>query len=113
MMWHQGNYDVKNKNNEFIAPDWSKNSHTIAYSIVNPYAKDRIYIAFNSYWEDLEFTLPDYGEDWHIMVNTAAEPPHDIFSFNDAPPLTKKKVIIPAHSVLVLVANPIVAKRIR
>jgi len=94
-------------------PDWSEHSHSLALSIVNPYAKDRIYIAFNSYWEDLEFTLPDYGEYWHILVNTAAEPPHDIFTFNDAPPMTREKVIIPAHSVLILVANPLVSKRIR
>ncbi len=51
-------------------PDWSPSSHSLAFSAEIPKEKLMFYIAFNSYWEELEFELP-LMEQWPKIPGVA------------------------------------------
>lgn len=92
-------------------PDWSEHSHSIAVTLLDPYSKDRLYMVFNSYWEELEFEVPCIEGHWFTLVNTAAKPPEDVYDFKTAPMLETGSVKVAARSVMVFVANPQIEKR--
>jgi isoamylase len=66
--------------------DWSKDSRALAFMLDGRHAKggtvkdNTIYVAFNSYWDGLSFSLPEplRGEKWHLFVNTGVEYPCDV-----------------------------------
>jgi glycogen operon protein len=89
-------------------PDWAHHSHTLAMSYSKPYSKDHLYLAFNSFWEPLTFELPEMETRWFLVVDTAAEAPNDIFSFDQAPVLMSNKIELAPRSAVVLVANPLI-----
>jgi glycogen operon protein len=63
-------------------PDWSSSSHSLAFTAEMPKEKLMFYIAFNSYWEDLEFELPFMDEwannPWLRWIDTSLDSPADI-----------------------------------
>ncbi|UPW18617.1 glycogen debranching protein GlgX [Agarivorans sp. TSD2052] len=92
-------------------PDWSEESHSIAVTFLDPYSKDRMYMVFNSYWEELEFEAPMIEGHWFTLVNTAAKPPADVYDFKTAPMLETTSVKVAARSVMIFVANPQIENR--
>ncbi|HPO51066.1 MAG TPA: glycogen debranching enzyme, partial [Spirochaetota bacterium] len=64
-------------------PDWGYDSHAIAFMLDGSKADtgaklddNNVYVAINSYWEDLTFKLPEPDEKriWHLVVNTGTNP---------------------------------------
>jgi glycogen operon protein len=60
-------------------PDWSYHSHSLAFSLYHPDAKEHLHIVFNAYWEPLTFELPSLkrGLAWHRIVDTSLAAPGD------------------------------------
>ncbi len=64
---------------ELNCPDWSENSHSIAFTI--PTHERWYHLIFNAYWEPLNFELPKVPakfETWRRVIDTDLESPHDI-----------------------------------
>ncbi|MEO1339986.1 MAG: glycogen debranching enzyme, partial [Cyanobacteria bacterium J06635_13] len=85
-------------------PDWSEDSHCLAFSLCHPPSGERLHIIFNAYWETLEFELPSLklGNCWHRIVDTSLSAPEDI-----ADPVLAKKMfddryLVQARSSVVL-----------
>jgi isoamylase len=68
-------------------PDWSEQSHTLAFTLHYPAAGEQIHVILNAYWEALVFELPPLQshERWHRIIDTAIEPPRDFCPPEDAP----------------------------
>jgi glycogen operon protein len=60
-------------------PDWSNNSHSLAFSLRHPERGEHLHIILNAYWEPLQFELPLLGsqERWYRIVDTALPSPDD------------------------------------
>jgi len=94
-------------------PDWTAESRTIACVISGEYAifkngrpDNDIYMAFNAGVDDVVFTVPDApsGRPWLISIDTAKEPPEDIFDRGMEPDLRGRTITVEAHSMVVLKA---------
>jgi len=67
-------------------PDWTQQSHTIAFMLCGRHGRAAggpshfIYCVFNAYWKPLRFNLPvlPRGMQWWRVVDTAEEAPRDI-----------------------------------
>jgi glycogen operon protein len=70
-------------------PDWSYDSHTLAYSAVCRGSNLTFHSIFNAYWEPLEFELPPptEGNRWHRWIDTSLDSPDDIAEGQSAPPV--------------------------
>ena len=69
---------------------------------------------FNSTGQDRQQHLPDIGRGmkWNLFIDTAAEPPRDIFPNIDGPmPPSNRVVNAPCHSLKVFVSGRVAAKR--
>ena len=90
------------------APDWGRNSHTLAVSMSCP-AHDLIfYLILNAYWEPLEFELPIMwsGEQkWRRWIDTGLELPEDIVDWSAAPRISRSAYLAASRSVAVLFAR--------
>jgi glycogen operon protein len=90
-------------------PDWSENSHSIAFSVELPTERMLVYLIFTSYWEPLEFELPaaDNGEErpWRRWIDTSLDPPQDIVEWQTAPPVPGRTYKAGPRSVVVLWAS--------
>lgn len=53
-------------------PDWSKNSHSVAFTVHHPKAKEHLHIMVNAFWKPLTFQLPELpnGASWRYVVDT-------------------------------------------
>ncbi|MEG9435442.1 glycogen debranching protein GlgX [Edaphobacter sp. HDX4] len=90
-------------------PDWSCDSHTIAFcaDIANPHRL--VYFIFNGYWEALDFELPplDDGDKnpWCRWVDTYLDSPEDIVEWQDSIPVVSRSYRVGPRSVVVLWAR--------
>ena len=89
--------------------DWSPSSHSLALSAELPKEKLMFYIAFNSYWEDLEFELPlleqGTSSPWRRWLDTSLDSPDDIVEWSTARPVEGSAYLLASRSVVVLFAN--------
>lgn len=91
-------------------PDWNSDSHTLAFTLYHPQAKEQLYIVFNAYWEPLIFELPTpiaSDQQWYRIIDTAQSTPEDFHSSDHAPLITQFEYPVMARSSLVLMARPI------
>lgn len=91
-------------------PDWATCSLTLAVMLHGRTkdAEETIYIAFNMYWEPLDFQLPEppSPQRWRLVANTANKPPFDFYEAGTEPPLPPRRPLtIPARSTVVLMAR--------
>lgn len=88
-------------------PDWSINSHALAFTLRHPKAGENLHIILNAYWKPLAFELPPLGkeESWHRIVDTALASPDDFSPLEVAPPFTGKAYQTEARSAVVLMAR--------
>ncbi len=73
---------------KFNQPDWSSDSHSIAFSTYVTKEHRLLYFIFNAYWEPLEFELPprDGGKNpWHRWIDTSLDSPRDIVDHETCP----------------------------
>ena len=90
-------------------PDWSDNSHCIAFGGELPRAGLRFHLILNAYWEPLKFELPelDHGR-WRRWIDTGCESPEDIVPWEQAPEISGNAYRAVDRSVVMLYAftNP-------
>ena len=95
---------------EVHKPDWGKDSHVLACMMDGTKAEtgalhddNNIYIAMNSYWEDMVFHLPTpgKGKDWHIAVDTSTE--KGFYSIGEELRIQTSVVTVRARSMVVLI----------
>lgn len=89
-------------------PDWSQQSHSLAFSAELPEENLSFYIIFNAYWEPLEFELPAgvraVGRRWRRWIDTSLESPDDIQDWPSAPMVPSQTYRAGPRSVVALIA---------
>ena len=89
-------------------PDWSQQSHSLAFSAEVPEENLSFHLIFNAYWEPLEFQLPAErhaaGHPWRRWIDTSLESPDDIQDWPAAPVVTGQTYRAGPRSVVVLIA---------
>jgi isoamylase len=90
-------------------PDWSDQSHSVAFSVELKRAGLLVDFIFNAYWEPLEFQLPrlqgSEGGSWRRWIDTFLETPQDIVPWQEAPSVSGHTYRAGPRSVIVLWAN--------
>jgi isoamylase len=90
-------------------PDWSDQSHSVAFSAELKAEGLLVYFIFNAYWGPLEFELPrlekSEGGFWRRWIDTSLESPQDIVAWQEAPSVSKHRYRAGPRSVVVLWAN--------
>jgi glycogen operon protein len=89
-------------------PDWSDDSHSLAFSSEIRKEHLRLYLILNAYWESLHFELPpiqDSREPWCRWIDTALQVPQDNVEWQDASPVSGGTYEAGPRSVVVLVAH--------
>ncbi len=89
-------------------PDWSPQSHSLAFSAELPEEHLAFHFIFNAYWAALEFELPAErhvaGQAWRRWIDTSLESPQDIQDWPAAPVVAGKTYRAGPRSVVVLLA---------
>lgn len=89
-------------------PDWSPQSHSIAFFVELRREGHFVHFILNGYWEPLEFELPPVnrksGGAWRRWIDTALDSPNDIVPWQTAPEIPGSIYRAEARSVVVLVA---------
>ena len=85
-------------------PDWSEDSHCLAFSLCHPPSGERLHVIFNAYWSALEFELPELklGNSWHRIVDTALPTPKDFADPTVAKKIYEDRYLVQARSSVVL-----------
>ena len=85
-------------------PDWSAQSHSIAFSIELRGEGLLVYFAFNAHWEPLNFELPPMGkrESWRRWIDTSLDSPQDIVPWQEASCIADHVYRVGPRSVVVL-----------
>jgi isoamylase len=86
-------------------PDWSDDSHSLAFHTRSPERYRVFHTMLNAYWEPLEFQVPaapDGGNSWRRIVDTACAAPCDCCAEEQAPPLAGSHCRVEARSLVVL-----------
>ncbi len=87
-------------------PDWSKNSHSLAFTLLHPLAKETIHVMVNAYWETLKFQLPELIEQqWYKVVDTSQLSPNDFCKPGTGELITNKSVKVRDRSIMMLMAK--------
>ncbi|MBF2027369.1 MAG: glycogen debranching protein GlgX [Oscillatoriales cyanobacterium C42_A2020_001] len=89
-------------------PDWSYHSHSLAFSLYHPDAKEHLHIILNAYWGSLKFELPSLkrGTAWHRIVDTSLPTPEDFCPTAEAPRVRGSSYLVSDRSSVVLMAYP-------
>lgn len=90
-------------------PDWSYHSHTLAFTLYNANYLYPVHVILNAYWELLTFELPPLPSEnlrsWHLIIDTAADPPADIHDPSGAPTVEQYEYAVKPRSVVVLMGR--------
>jgi glycogen operon protein len=91
-------------------PDWSDDSHSLAFSTEIRKEKLLFYWILNAYWGSLEFELPPIDirshKSWCRWIDTSLDSPQDIVEWQDAPLVSTGTYHADARSTVVLFAVP-------
>ena len=87
-------------------PDWSENSHSLAFTLRSLHARFLFHGMLNAYWEPLRFELPTgvagHQEAWRRCIDTALGPPDDISRWDKAAVVTQSTYLVQPRSVVLL-----------
>lgn len=88
-------------------PDWSENSHILAFTLRYPDAREQLHVMLNAYWEPIMFELPglDSHERWHRIIDTAVAAPRDFCPPDQAPLFDGMVYPVSARTSVVLMAQ--------
>jgi len=84
------------------APDWSRESRSLAVCFTAYGSTVRVWCAFNAWWAPLDFELPPTSTGWVRLVDTARPPPDDARGWSDAPWVEGDICRLEARSLVVL-----------
>lgn len=91
-------------------PDWGFDSHTIAFMLDGSrgetggdFSDNNIYVAINSYWEDLDFQICEPGKKkmWYICVDTGSYP--GFYRKNSEPRVETSVITVKSRSMVILI----------
>jgi glycogen operon protein len=88
-------------------PDWSENSHSVAFGAELRSENLSFHLILNAYWEPLEFELPLSSPEkgpWRRWIDTSLLPPEDIVEWQDAPRISGNSYRAGQRSVVMLYA---------
>ena len=85
------------------SPDWSPGSHSLAYSVAHKNGNLFFYAILNSYWEALEFELPQAA--WRRWIDTGLDSPEDITEWRSGPLVETPTYKAAPYSVVALCAS--------
>jgi len=86
-------------------PDWSDESHSLAFTAGTLDGRFLVHGIVNAYWEPLTFELPPPAgmhQAWRRGIDTSLDPPEDICDGPDAAPLADKTYRVEPRSVVLL-----------
>jgi glycogen operon protein len=94
------------------SPDWTAESHAIAFMIDGNKEEtgkenddNTIYVAINTYWAPLSFQLPKpEGKSWARVIDTSRKSPEDILPAGKEIKLKKNTYKVQPRSVVVLIS---------
>lgn len=89
-------------------PDWSEDSHSLAFELLHEKSGEHLIVLLNAYWEPLRFELPraTSGHAWHRFIDTALDSPLDICPSPWATLNEQEIYSCQARSSVVLVSSP-------
>lgn len=90
-------------------PDWSENSHSLAFSVRNPKNNEYLHVLLNAYREPLLFELPPLGkgERWHRAIDTALPLSEAVCPLDGTVPIEGNTYSARARSSVVLIVKSI------
>jgi glycogen operon protein len=91
---------------ELNNPDWSENSHSIAFTIQALSGTFSMHYIVNAYTDVLEFALPKTESavtNWRRWIDTSLASPDDICIMAEAPALSGTTYKLNAHAIAILV----------
>ncbi len=90
-----------------FAPDFSHDSHSLAFELSHPAYGEHLYVILNAYWQPLTFTLPPLsdGKRYHRIVDTALLSPADFCELENAPLIQGAHYEAQARSSVILRAR--------
>ena len=87
-------------------PDWSEDSHYLAFSLFHPNSGEHIHVILNAYWKALKFELPPLKSGyWHRIIDTALAAPDDFSDLKAAVKIHEDNYLVTARSSLVLMES--------
>ena len=87
-------------------PDWSEDSHSLAFTLRYGKYDELLHIMFNAYWQPLTFELPPLplGQHWKRIVDTARPAPEDFCPVETAPNVDRSVVEVGDRASVILMA---------
>ena len=89
-------------------PDWSDESHSLAFTVGTLDGRFLVHGMVNAYWEPLTFELPPapgVHQGWRRAFDTFLEPPQDICDSPDAAPVVDETYEVQPRSLVLLFAG--------
>jgi len=88
-------------------PDWSEDSHSLAFTLSYRQYGELLHIILNTFWEPLTFELPPLtgGQCWQRIVDTALATPEDFCPFAHAPKVEQPFYPVNARSSVILMSE--------
>jgi isoamylase len=88
-------------------PDWSGDSHSLAYELTNVLKGEHLLVLLNAYWEPLVFELPKLAgkQRWQRVVDTARNAPDDFSDPSQALNNGDKTAVVQSRSAIILTAK--------
>ena len=87
-------------------PDWSDNSHSLAFTLRYGQYRELLHVMFNAYWQPLRFELPrlPLGQHWKRIIDTARPAPEDFCAVETAPNVDRGVYAVGDRAAVVLMA---------
>jgi glycogen operon protein len=90
---------------ELGKPDWGTDSHALAFTARLQTGRVRLHGMISSYWEPLDFQLPDPGPiPWRRWVDTSLPSPEDILDYAASPPVNGGRYRVAPRSIVLVVS---------
>jgi glycogen operon protein len=87
-------------------PDWSEQSHSLAFTLQSIRARYLFHLMMSAYWEPLTFEVPapppDTLEPWRRCIDTGEPSPDDIRPWPQAPLVTRRCYDVRPRSLVLL-----------
>ena len=88
-------------------PDWSDDSHSLAFTVSSMRGRFKIHAMLNAYWDPLTFELPASPvpevAQWRRWIDTALPSPQDIAAWEEAVLVTGAKYCVRPRSMALLI----------
>ena len=104
-----GGYPISFHGTQAWNPDWSFGSRVLAFMLIGgDGTTEHVYVAMNMHWDAQQFELPELpgGDRWHVVANTGAPEPEDIWEPGTEPVMgDQNSMFLGPRSVAILVGK--------